>query len=48
MQQYKKLLDPSFSMWSMSYQREVGDEFFPELLALINAIYITEFLLKFW
>jgi hypothetical protein len=28
----EKLLNTSFSMWSMSYQRKVDDQFFPELL----------------
>jgi hypothetical protein len=28
----EELLDTSFSMWSMSYQRKVGDQFFQELL----------------
>lgn len=43
----KELLHASYSMWSVSYKRKVGNEPFPELLALMNAIYITEFILKF-
>jgi hypothetical protein len=30
-----ELLDPLFSVQSLSYQRKVGDLFFPELLVLI-------------
>jgi hypothetical protein len=31
----EELLDASFSMRSVSYQRKIGDWFFPELLILI-------------
>jgi hypothetical protein len=30
----EELIDASFSVWSVSYQRKVGDWFFPELLVL--------------
>jgi hypothetical protein len=33
----KNLLDESFSMWSVSYQRKAGDWFFPQLLAIFPA-----------
>jgi hypothetical protein len=41
----EELLGTSFSMWSVSYQRKVGDWFFPELLALIWKQYFVFFLL---
>jgi hypothetical protein len=31
----EELLDTSFSMRSVSYQRKLGDQFFPELLVYI-------------
>jgi hypothetical protein len=40
----EELLDALFSMWSVSYQREVGDQFFPELVV----IYTEGFMLLFW
>jgi hypothetical protein len=32
----KELLDASFSVWSESYQRKVGDYFFPEILVYLR------------
>jgi hypothetical protein len=32
----EELLDASFSMWSMSYQRKTGDCFFSKLLVIFN------------
>jgi hypothetical protein len=32
----EELLDVSFSMWSVTYKRKVGDLFFPELLIYQN------------
>jgi hypothetical protein len=33
------LLDASFSMRTLSFQKKIGDYFFPELLVLINIEY---------
>jgi hypothetical protein len=34
----EQLLDLSFSVGSVSYQRKVGNQFFPELLAFIAVV----------
>jgi hypothetical protein len=39
----EELLEASFSMQSMSYQRKVGDQFFPELFVIISIQYISFF-----
>jgi hypothetical protein len=41
------LLDASFSIRSMSYQRKVGDSFFPELLVFNKDSHYTELVLEF-